>query len=131
MVGLNDYQINVKGKSKIYHVNLLKRISCSERAGSQWLELPAEVGYALLDMVSLALIDDDSNSPEDAADDNDLLDISSYRTGETKGNTSFSRTLSSDQLVQACDLVGEFQQVFTDTSGETNLIHHKIKLTTD
>ena len=77
VIGLNDYRINVKGKSKIYYVNLLKKYYCPyERAGSQGLELPAEVGCALLDMVSSAIIEDDeSNNPEDVVDDNDLLDI--------------------------------------------------------
>ena len=44
---------------------------------------------------------------------------------------TFGRTLSSIILVHAGDLVDEFQQVFSEWSGETNLslILHKIKVT--
>ena len=73
-----DYVINVKSKSKVFHVNLLKQYMCHSRVNEADQKCDnLKVGGAVLELVSSAIIEADSEGgPDDVVDDDKLLDMS-------------------------------------------------------
>ena len=84
---VNDYRINVRGKSKTYHINLLKKYQ--ERANDREVVEAVNrnlmmVGGAVLGRVCSAIIeDDDSCGFDDAIDDSELLDLGACQADES------------------------------------------------
>ena len=76
---VNDYRINVKWKSKNYHINLLNKYQQTAKDGETAEAVnrnPMMVGGAVLERVCSAIIkDDESCGSDDAIDDGDLLDV--------------------------------------------------------
>ena len=131
---VNDYRINVRGESKTYHINLLKKYQERAKDG-EVVEVvnrnPMMVDGAVLDRVCSAIIEDDESCcSDDAIDDSELLDFGACKVDESWDDVIIGENLIKEQKGQVRDILAEFQQVFTDLSGETDVIQHRISLTT-
>ena len=62
---------------------------------------------------------------------NELLDLFTCSATETFGDIKYGSELSSYQVSEAAGQVKEFECVFTDLPGTTNLTEHRIRLTAD
>lgn len=124
--GTLDYEINVNGKYKTYHVNLLK----------PYIRRPLDLSIGSNDeqgmnanTVAVAVIDDcEEESIEEAGD---LTDLPSCRSQETIHNVKIANDLSDVEKVELMNLLEKFQDVVTGIPGKCNLTEHKIQLTDD
>ncbi|XP_062521976.1 uncharacterized protein LOC134196774 [Corticium candelabrum] len=124
-VGLNDYRIDVGGKTKVYHINLLKRFHEREK------EAFSHKGGPVLNTVCSAVIEATESVTGEAVINDDLLDLCTCLATETFEDVKYGSELSSDQVSEAAGLVEEFECVLTDLPGTTNLTEHRVWLTAD
>ena len=77
--GVNDYRIYVRGKSKTYHINLLKkyqeRVKDGEVVEAVNRNLIMVVGAVLERVCSVIIEDNESRGSDDAIDYSELLDL--------------------------------------------------------
>ena len=88
---VNEYRIKVRGKSKTYHINLLKKYQERAKDGEVVKAVnrnPLMVGVAVLERVCLALIkNDESCGSDDAIDDSELLELDACQADESLGGS--------------------------------------------
>ncbi|CAC5380411.1 Retrovirus-related Pol polyprotein from transposon 297,Steroid 5-alpha-reductase DET2,Retrovirus-related Pol polyprotein from transposon 17.6,3-oxo-5-alpha-steroid 4-dehydrogenase 1,3-oxo-5-alpha-steroid 4-dehydrogenase 2 [Mytilus coruscus] len=117
-VGPVDYKVKVRGKEKVYHVNMLKT----------WYERPE----ALKNEVEfLAYIDVAEDKFEDEYIDVDYKVTPQLVGKETVNDVRISEDLTDEQHRLISELIWEFSDIFTDVPKRTDLVHHKVKLITD
>ena len=113
-----NFKINIAGKTKVYHANLLKLYL--ER---QEVE-PAQT-------VGIAVIEAEDHLDEGAVDEEQLLDIINLSGDENYRDVKYNPLLTDRQKKEANALVREFQHIFTETPGTTHLAEHRIETTTN
>ncbi|BFZ02581.1 hypothetical protein BsWGS_05620 [Bradybaena similaris] len=124
---LVDYIIDIKGKHKIFHVNMLRK----------YYERPAQ----LQEVISNAL-DDHLNTantavislPDDTYSEQDLPNTIIFPTliqKETIKDIKISNHLSNQEKKKVTQVLDRYQSVFSDIPGKTTSIQHKIVLTSD
>ena len=79
-----DYKISIKGKTKIYHANLLKQYEAD-----------------LLQTEGIAVIEAENQAEEGAVDDEQLLDISNLLVNETNQDVRYNPLLTDRQKKDA------------------------------
>ena len=125
-VGLNDYKVKVKGKEKVYHVNLLKKYF--ER-----VETTAE--GAVAGGVGALCVDDavDCAAKADEAEGEniDFLELGGYVAKESIEDVETGLNLTDEQRNEFMDLAKQFMDLFTEAPGATDLVQHHIKLISD
>ena len=126
--GSNYYRINVKGKVKTYHVNLLKR--CHGRSEELIPKADDNVRGPLLETVCSAIVENTDGTQEAAGNDG-LLELGNYFCTEYFKNVKYGDRLIKEQMVEVVGLVREFTGVFTDLPWTTTLVSHHIRLMTD
>ena len=115
--GLNDYKLDLGDKTKIFHINLLKKYYRRDAKDG------AVAGVAIIEPgLSDGVIDDEG-----------LLDFGLHKLGgkETWRDVKINPELSDEQKQQVLEILEEYQDVFTENPGLTNLIEHTIELTDD
>jgi hypothetical protein len=118
----HDYKLEVKGKIKIFHANLLRQYIVRETS------TPTHSG-AVLDLASVAIIEDEDDSGC-VFDNEQLADMFNTQVGkETYKDVLISPDLSNEQREQLKRFLAEYQDVLTDIPGMTNLVEHSIELT--
>ncbi|KAL8595150.1 hypothetical protein ACOMHN_013823 [Nucella lapillus] len=109
-VSHQDYRIDVNGKQKLFHANLLRKYTQRE---SQ----PATLA---------AVIDGGEGDPEV---EGEIL-IPEFRSGETYRDVSLHEGLSGDKKEKARRLLRQFSESLTDKPGKTTLETYTVELTT-
>ncbi|KAL8563286.1 hypothetical protein ACOMHN_058784 [Nucella lapillus] len=109
-VSHQDYRIDVNGKQKLFHANLLRKYTQRE---SQ----PATLA---------AVIDGREGDPEV---EGEIL-IPEFRSGETYRDVSLHEGLSGDKKEEARRLLRQFSESLTDKPGKTTLETYTVELTT-
>ena len=121
--GVNDYCIQMKGKDKVMHANMLKQYF--ERLPSE--SVSSLVGHfeqhSPMDIVSVSLIDE---NPDDCNEN--LIELFPSLGRETYKDVVINPDLSSQQKQQVLTLLQEFKSIFSERPGSTNLVEHKIEL---
>ena len=108
----NDYRLKLGGKERTYHANLLKLYHDREVT-----EDPVEIiGAVVLE-------------PLDKEETDADLDLYSNQQTETYKDVQIDESLSVEQQQELKELIKEYQDVFTDIPGRTNLGEHSIQLT--
>ena len=117
-VGLNDYRVMVRGKSKVYHANMLKKYVDREGVSS------IAAGSIVASVI---------NSAEDDDEDDEavLLELRPGVSKESVADVQVASTLSEEQRDQMNELLERYSSVFTDQPGATSMIQHKIVLKSD
>lgn len=110
-----DYKVKLKGKDKVYHINMLKT----------WYERNEED-----DDNFIACIDVDESVETEELEVGLSLSPSICRK-ETVQDVDISEELTVTQRIQLEELLQEFDDVFTDVPKRTDVIQHKVKTTTD
>ena len=113
-----DYKAKLKGKEKVYHVNMLKT----------WTERPENMKT---EENFLATIDVIEEKEDDYLVDIDIKVSPQVVGKETVDDGITSSELNDEQKDQLSELLTELSDAFTDVPKKTNLIQHKVKLTTD
>ena len=109
-IGKYDYVLDVKGKAKTFHANMLKP-------------------YISRDTVTISVIEE--QDCEDDHTDLDVFDTNRLDSKETYLDVIYSASLTAEELQDAKNLVFRKREIFSDSPGTTNLAEHKIDLTTE
>ena len=114
-IGEMDYRVDVRGKIKTLHANLLKK----------YIERD-ETDGGILTACAISLIDFNDEDTDDSQ--NSILPPLAIQT-ETVDDVHFAERLTPEQRQVAESLLHSFSDVLTDIPGTTNLVKHKIELT--
>ena len=118
----NNYKVKVKGREKTYHANLLKEYVDREDTSTN----AAHTG-----VIQAAIIESSDGGIGDVVDDEGLLELH-YRGGkESYADVCINGELSEDQQSQITTILESFSDVLTEVPGRTNLVEHKIPVTSD
>ena len=119
-LGKVDYRINVNGKIKTFHANMLKLYIDRENESNDETGVLGVVGAAVLDL------DDDGES-----DDELLCESQGETKKEGPADVKVSDELTENEKAEVKTLLEDFSDVLSDVPGLTNLRVHHIKLTND
>ncbi|XP_064649953.1 uncharacterized protein LOC135501648 [Lineus longissimus] len=117
VVGDMDYRLNVHGKVKTFHANMLK----------EFIARPEQAA-------TVAVVDDDDEWEQDGQVCGRLPALHPRLlcpSSETVKDVHVSDKLSTSQKQQVEELLTSFSDVLSDQPGQTTLIEHDIKTTTD
>ena len=119
----NDYRIDMNGKSRLYHINMLKEYI--ERVVETNEQSQAEIDENnTFECISAAVIE-----PEEQ----DEAELELFEIGQTESfrDVDVNPELNENERLQVLGLIEEFQDIFTDRPRITNLGLHEINLTAD
>ena len=119
--GKVDYRIDVNGKIKTFHANLLKRYV--DRSDDSVISFGHEDDSAV---VSTAVIDGECLDGH-----GELQELPFSGSGENPDHVDLNPELSETQISQVRELIHSFPDVFTDAPGCTDLLEHDIRLSTE
>ena len=120
VVGLNDYKVKVKGKTKVYHANLLKKYLEQDVASAAINEKIVPEAEAV-----------DVEPATDPDCDEDLVEIGGYTAKESIDDVTLAPNPTEAQKAEFMNCGDQFSSLFTEAPGTTNLIEHHINLTTE
>ncbi|PIK48227.1 hypothetical protein BSL78_14913, partial [Apostichopus japonicus] len=141
--GSLDYSIDVNGKIKMFHANLLKRyINREAEDKSMTTECKGIDDGGLVDVVCSAVIveHDAQLDPETQeghinqnmeSKDVGHLELTPTEVEETYQNVEVNQNLTWAQTEKVKRILYNFKDVLTDRPGHTQLVAHSIKLTSD
>ncbi|XP_033728194.1 uncharacterized protein LOC117317492 [Pecten maximus] len=125
--GTMDYRVNVDGKVKTLHANLLRRYV--ERVNTQSSAVVTEPG--VLSVVCASIVTDDTGSDNEDVSERQLETTPSPIRKESVDDVKVSDQLDQTQRRQIRDILSNYSDVLTDVPGKTTLVEHEIRLTTD
>jgi len=127
VVGINDYNVRVKNKVKVYHANLLKAYNEREE---ELGEAAAAIAEGLVTSVSCSGEPSELElDPDD--DDTGFLEIGGYVAKESVADVKTGPGLNETERAEFLDLAQEFSSLLTEAPGTTNLVQHHINLTSN
>lgn len=130
-IGDTDYRVELWDKSKVFHVNLLKKYYRREVTEAEGVT--HESTASVLEVVCVSVIepelDDGVSDPKDGQFGTGEVCTPHAQAQETVENVHIDPRLTSDQATEIKLLLSEFKDVLTDVPGATTLEVHDIKLT--
>ncbi|XP_052680025.1 uncharacterized protein LOC128160712 [Crassostrea angulata] len=114
-LGKVDYQLEVKGKVKTYHANMLKK----------YVERCEPVVDCVMSVVDSEQIDD---SDVECSQETDFLEVQSR---ETHVDVDVNPELSREEKQKMKELLYRYSDVLSDVPGHTHVLEHEIWSTTD
>ena len=114
-----DYQIEINGKVRCYHANLLKLYV--ERETSESVDTVSCVN-GVFSVVSTTVIDCSSE------DQGHIHELPMVHGNESTSNVDICHDLLPVEYTQVCEIMTTFPDVLTDTPGHTTILHHDIQL---
>ena len=124
VVAVNDYKVNVDGKVKTYHANLLKKYYRRDTK-------PEQVGASVIHIACAAVVESSEVDPDGVVDDEALLELGYAGGKENHTDVKVNPNLEQEQERGVRDKVSEFKSIFSERPGLTNLVEHQIPLTSD
>lgn len=109
--GGHTYKVLVKGKTKVFHANLLKRYVNREEP-----------------VVVATVVYEDVDTPETSTNS---LPSCPLESKETYKQVEIGKELSAEQKAQMEDLLHQYRDIWTDVPGRTNLAEFEVNLTSD
>lgn len=117
--GKVDYRIDMNGKVKTFHANLLKLYFDRDDCG---------VDAGILGIANVAMVD---VQEDDVIDDSCLLNSSFQAQKEKPSDGVVSNDVTVNECKQIKTLIAEYSDVLSDMPGCTTFDEHRIKLTGD
>ena len=129
-VGPVDYKLKINGKEKIYHVNMIKQYH--DRASNQQ---QTNTTRGLFQQVGSAVIELEDTKDLEDIEVNEYgnvtgLEIPTTERLETEEDVIVGQELTQAQKDQLKGILKSYPDVLTDVPGKTDLVEHKISLTT-
>ena len=144
-----DYRVLVKGKEKIYHINLLRKYVEREGKVLPQIDDDNDLDYSIqqddiaIERVCVAVIEEQDacmdadeegeyNSFRDQSTrDEIVVELPKLESSETIEDIKINPDLDPSQIDELKSLAREFSDVLTDLPGTTELIEHEVKLITE
>ena len=115
-----DYQLDVKGKLKTFHINLLKKYI--ERSYS---DVATALDDDVLELVNASIVDCDEEGGQDGQ-------IEKYPVLKASSKAvAINPSLSSENKEQLLALVNRYADVLQDKPGTTDVLEHDIRMVSD
>ncbi len=140
-VGTNDKGIQIDGKVKTFHANMLKKYIERETAEDiNGHEKESEgdgngndkdVGDSILHLTAASITKTSASGTNGAIDDEEFLELGPTTPKETAADVVLGEQLSEEQRVRLEDLIDRYEHIFTDLPGDSNLTEHQIELTSE
>ncbi|GFO19445.1 Zinc finger protein [Plakobranchus ocellatus] len=129
-VGINDYRINMRGKEKPFHANLLKGYIARDHDASQATtgEGPPTSSSAI-PAASVTVIEDLEGEHFNDSDCEALLELGGWGCDETVNDVKYSDELTLDQRRQLEEVALMYSSIFSDRPRTASTAEHCIKLT--
>ncbi|XP_078492084.1 uncharacterized protein LOC144747728 [Ciona intestinalis] len=119
-VGMNDYRVDVNGKVKLYHINLLKKYITRNPEDNEDPSLThGEVVRALY------------CETQNSINDDQLLELDLGVHHETTDDVKLGENLTEEQKQDISRIVKKHSEVFSEKPGTMKLVEHVISLTSD
>ncbi|XP_077551257.1 uncharacterized protein LOC144164889 [Haemaphysalis longicornis] len=115
-----DYLIDLGGKSKVFHVNMLKRYEDRKPSPS----VQASVAITTNDVCS------GPDGTEGCGTEDCPLSVPTRRT-QTATDVKLAAALDDTQLTEARSLLQQYETIFSDLPGKTNLVTCALSLTSE
>lgn len=126
-LGSNNYRVNIKGTSKTYHANMLKKyFTCDNDESSEPLVNTSAVVIVNSASVAAVIVDTD-----DTTADSELMELSVGDQNESVADVRLGEQLKQEQIHDVTDLLQSYGTIFNDQPGNCNTIEHKINLSTE
>lgn len=122
-VGPTDYRIRIGDVEKVYHINMLKKYHESPTEKQSVSHTSKSKTDTVAEIVAAAVVEEEIDDVE--------LDVpgKSSNATETVNNVHISDELDPEQRNQLWKLLREFEDIFSDLPGKTDVIEHRIVLT--
>ena len=123
-----DYKVNIKGKIKTYHGNMLQQYHRRPNNVDDVQELETQ----MLSCVSVIEESEMEILQEECKEiDNKWVSVEfpAYTSKESVSDVQVCNDLSPEKKAEKQELLNEFSDVFSDVLGTTNIVEHEIKLT--
>ena len=125
-VRLNDYVINIKGKRRTYHANMLKRYYERDTPTD-----PVTVGAVMtLDIASAGIINPEFGEENEEYQDGLLELYQGKQQTETSKDVILGEGLDKNQQLQLIELLDKSKDIFSDLPGNAAGMEHSVLLTT-
>lgn len=123
VISKQDYKINVHGKEKTYHANLLMKYEGRDSNESGPTKQVHTAGAAI--------IEDEDNEETGVVDDEALIETAELDGKETHRDVHVNPDLTEDQRKEVAEVLSKYKEIFTERPGTTHLEEHVIELTTE
>ncbi|GFO01446.1 retrovirus-related pol polyprotein from transposon 297 [Plakobranchus ocellatus] len=129
-VGINDYPINMGGKQKTFHANLLKVYIARDQDVSQAItdERPPTSSSAIT-AASVTVIEDLEGEHFNHSDCEALPELRGWGSEETVNDLKYGDELTVDQRRQLEEVALTYSSIFSDRPGTASTEEHCIELT--
>lgn len=118
-----DYVIQLPSREKTFHANMLKKYNARTAEIEPGLVNGVTCDSAETEVAVAAVIEVEEQTEK--------IEWVSHAQTETYKDVVINKQLSMDLQLQIDQLLQEFQDIFTDLPGETDLCEHRILLTSD
>ena len=124
-----DYKVNIDGKVKTYHGNMLMKYHRRQTANEGNL---VGTTVSCVSVIETEGKDTDDTGHSDTRDSNEMkLHFPVLLAKETVKDVQVNPELDSSHMNEVQTLLAKFPDVFTDLPGTTDIVEHEIVVTTD
>ena len=123
-----DYKVNIKGKIKTYHGNMLqqyhrrpKNVDDVQESETQMLSCVSVIEESEMEIVQEECKETDNKWVS--------VEFPAYTSKESVSDVQVCNDLSPEKKAEIQELLNEFSDVFSDVPGTSNIVEHEIKLT--
>ncbi|RUS75619.1 hypothetical protein EGW08_016612 [Elysia chlorotica] len=131
--GNNNYKVNLGEREKTFHINILKRYH--SRSSFETEEIGQNVEKGTLQCAVSAVISEKEEADEmgqgEDMETSILIETPVCLQTETPADVDLYDGLETKRKEQIKEILREFSDVLTDVPGQTDLIEHEIKLTSE
>ena len=121
----NDYRVEVNKKVKTFHANMLKKYI--ERTDHDGAPQPNSDNNQVMSCdVCTGIIGGNENL---SVNDEEMMELANCHQKETVKDVKLGIELTKIQQEEMMDTLVRYTEVFSDISGKTDMIEHKIELT--
>ncbi|GFS20960.1 retrovirus-related Pol polyprotein from transposon 297 [Elysia marginata] len=130
-VGVKDYRINMAGKVKTFHANLLKGyIARDQDIHQAAVEEGPPTSSSAISAASLTVIEDIEGEHFNDSDCEILPELGGWGSNETVNDLQYGDQLTPDQRRQLDEIASSYSSIFSDRPGSVSTEEHRIELTT-
>ncbi|GFO06086.1 Zinc finger protein [Plakobranchus ocellatus] len=129
-VGINDYRINMGGKEKTFHTNLLNGyIACDQNASQANMDERPPTSSSAIPAASVTVIEDLEGEHFNDSDCEALPELGGWGSEETVNDLKYGEEMTLDQRKQLEEVAVTYSSSFSDRPGTASTEEHCIELT--
>ncbi|GFS15749.1 zinc finger protein [Elysia marginata] len=129
-VGVSNYRINMGGKVKTFHANLLKGYIARDQDTHQAaVDEGPPTSSSAISAASLTVMEDIEGEHFNDSDCETLPELGGWGSNETVNDLQYGDQLTPDQRRQLEEIASSYSSIFSDRPGTVSTEEHRIELT--